>query len=150
VHKDYYVAIGKGLKIVASDSSRQRAKDKAIVAGEPSPLVVPRSSIKDKKVLADWDEQNKPLRVAVLRTATLKIDNCLDCPHSERVSDPGSPDPFDMSDQSLCCRKTPYKSEGYGRAYPGRIIVACERSEARMREDAKVPEWCPLIEKGRK
>lgn len=150
--KDYYVALSRGLKIVASDASRARAKDKAIAAGEPSPLVVPRSSIEDKKVLADWDEKNKPPpRTAMIRTATLKVDNCLDCPHSERVSDPGSSDSFDASDESLCCTKTPYNVPytscyvGRSGGYPGRIIVACERRESEMRAEAKVPEWCPLL-----
>ena len=87
------------------------------------------------------------------RTATLKIENCLDCPHSKRIADPGSSDSFDAGDESLCCTKTPYKGNGnagYGQPYPGRIIVISERWESRFRADAKVPDWCPLLRGAKK
>ena len=82
------------------------------------------------------------------RIVTLKIENCLDCPNSVKVSDPGSSDSFDASDESLCCKLTPvpadHRQTDRGALFPGRIIVACERWPSRMRKEAEVPGWCPL------
>ena len=79
---------------------------------------------------------------------TTKVpENCLECPSSRRISDPGSSDSFDAMDESLCCALVTNIAQGRtrrGETYPGRIIVACERSSATMRAEAKTPDWCPL------
>lgn len=89
-------------------------------------------------------------RIAVI---VIEVTNCLDCMHAKRVSDPGSDDSFNASDESLCCRLvSAVKGDrtNRGEKYPGRIIVACERSESEMRRQAAVPEWCPLVVKDAK
>lgn len=77
----------------------------------------------------------------------LKIENCLDCPNSKKIQDPGSAEPVDAQDASLCCTLAP-RTQGrmetdLGEIIPGRFIIACERTIRRA--DAKVPKWCPLL-----
>lgn len=84
--------------------------------------------------------------------AVLKIDNCLDCPNSKEIRDPGSADSFDAHDVSLCCTLAP-RTQGrmktdLGEVIPGRFIIACERII--RRKDAAVPQWCPLLQKTEK
>lgn len=81
------------------------------------------------------------------RAVTLKIENCLDCPHSKKIRDPSSADSFDAQDVSLCCTMAP-RTQGrmetdLGEIIPGRFVIACERTIKRA--DAKVPGWCPLL-----
>ena len=83
-----------------------------------------------------------------MTTALLKIDNCLDCPHSKEIQDPSSGDSFDWNDVSLCCTKTPLsrpEKTDRGEVVPGRRIIAYER--VIRRSEAAVPTWCPLAER---
>jgi hypothetical protein len=60
------------------------------------------------------------------------------------VSDPGSDDSFDASDQAMVCKLTgPYKAPD--RKFDHRPIVRCERWQSRF-EKAEIPDWCPLPE----
>ncbi len=70
------------------------------------------------------------------RIATLKIENCRDCPH--HYEEGGAPcytgDSFDMTDTRIVCKKA-----------NNRVIDGCDRW--RKRADTVVPDWCPLIVK---
>lgn len=85
------------------------------------------------------------------RLALIPVERCTDCPKHEMIHDPSSGDTFDIGDQSLCCTATPPPAGSpktfFGRTYPGRVVVACERPGSSAFRRAEIPEWCPYLKK---
>ena len=77
---------------------------------------------------------------------TLKIENCLDCPHHKTLPDPGA-DSFDAMDEQVVCTLTKALPDAYPNPYGEgfRPILRAERWN--IREQCSVPDWCPLIKK---
>jgi hypothetical protein len=69
-----------------------------------------------------------------MKTVYLTIENCLDCPNSKELPDPGM-DSFDAVDTKIVCTKNKNK-----------LISGAERPW-RHRSYCKVPTWCPLESK---
>lgn len=78
-----------------------------------------------------------------MTTKYLKIENCLDCPHSKRVTSPYTGDSFDMADENVVCTKTPERKTQHNPS-GFRAMSVSERSLTQQRKDCKVPSWCPL------
>ena len=76
---------------------------------------------------------------------TLKISNCLDCPHVKTVSSPYTGDSFDMCDEDVVCTMANGRHQYRDGTMKGKAIVVSERW--RLREQCKVPTWCPLTKK---
>lgn len=55
-----YVALGYGLTVIAADSSRARAKEKGIIAGCATPLVVPASALSNPEDCASVPPLDRP------------------------------------------------------------------------------------------
>lgn len=73
---------------------------------------------------------------------TLKIDNCLDCPHHKIVPSVIF-DSWDSADEDVVCTKVQGEHEYRYGLMPGRPVVVMERWK--LREQATIPKWCPLI-----
>lgn len=65
------------------------------------------------------------------KTVSLKITNCLDCPHHNQKPSPPTGDSFDMVDVDTFC------------TLEGRNISVSDRPW-QVRENCAVPKWCPL------
>lgn len=148
--RGYFKRIGK----VGGDTTRALVEaGKAAMRKNADGVDKMLDGIRDAETIAsgihkrnlDAEFQKFKTKVAPKPVATLKIDNCLDCPHSKKIRDPGSSDSFDSHDESLCCTKTPTITRtitDLGESIPGRFIIACARTI--RREEAEVPVWCPL------
>lgn len=77
-----------------------------------------------------------------LRTKSLKLTNCLDCPHHKRVTSTYTGDSFDMADEDVICTLAPGTHRSQNGNDKGRAIVVSERW--RLREQCTIPAWCPL------
>lgn len=122
-------------------------------------LIVYNAHNKTSRQLADWWENH--LEAAARRIeedrsknkALLVIDNCLDCPHHKMLPDPGY-DSFDMSDEGCVCThpNAPRKKcERVGTEVDRsefKAIFRGERSSAKQCQAAKIPNWCPILQKG--
>lgn len=73
---------------------------------------------------------------------TIKIENCLDCPHSKKITSPYTGDSFDMSDEDLVCTLSPSQVKGQHETIKGKVIWPSERWW--KREHGTIPKWCPL------
>lgn len=74
-------------------------------------------------------------------TKLLKIEKCLDCPHHEMISDPGSDDSFDAMDEAMVC-KLAGPVEYPDRDFKHRPIVRASRWPREF--EVPIPRWCPL------
>jgi hypothetical protein len=87
-----------------------------------------------------------------MTTATLKINNCTDCPHMVCITSPYTGDSFDMADEDFICTHpdTSLREQHRGAhgTVTGRYILVAERWATRAM--TKVPIWCPLVQKGGK
>jgi hypothetical protein len=77
------------------------------------------------------------------------LDNCMDCPHHEVVADPDPMDSFNADDVAVICKKSPTapnkRSSHAADHHPFRkSAVACRPYNTR--NEATVPDWCPLPE----
>ena len=68
---------------------------------------------------------------------TLKIDNCMDCPHHLVRPDPDPDDWYCDDDEKVVCTQFQTK-EGTVRA------IACACRPYRKRAECEIPDWCPL------
>ncbi len=82
-----------------------------------------------------------------LKTVSLKIDNCLDCPHSKKVTSCYTGDSFDMADQDVVCTLAPGSHKSQDGVIKGKAITVSERWN--LRKECVVPKWCPLTKKAR-
>jgi hypothetical protein len=80
-----------------------------------------------------------------MKTVSLKLDNCLDCPHHKVITSQYTGDSFDAGDVDVVCTLADgtrpartHQRQGHQRQRPVR-----ERSEC------AVPPWCPLTKKAR-
>ena len=76
-------------------------------------------------------------------TVTLKIDNCLDCPHS-KLHPSVIFDSWDYADEDLVCtKKSRSRHDVRHETVKGKPIFIMERYN--HRKHAAVPKWCPLL-----
>lgn len=73
----------------------------------------------------------------------LIVSKCLECPHHTKVSDPGSADSFDASDEAMLCKLTGKYNAG-DRTFEHRPIVRASRWQHEF--EVAIPEWCPLTD----
>jgi hypothetical protein len=66
------------------------------------------------------------------KVVTLKIKNCLDCPHHQVLPDPDPNDWFCDDDEKVVCNKA-----------NGRVVT-CANRPYETRKSSVVPAWCPL------
>lgn len=67
-------------------------------------------------------------------TKTIKLTNCIDCPHHRVMPDPDPTDWFNDDDIKVVCSKHPEVKE---------ITVACRPYN--KREECDIPDWCPMF-----
>jgi hypothetical protein len=79
-------------------------------------------------------------------TITLKITNCLDCPHHKRYPSVIF-DSWDLADEDVVCTKAPGNHKIRGGTVKGKAVSVSERYETQRREECEVPKWCPLLKK---
>lgn len=84
-----------------------------------------------------------------LKTVSLKIMNCLDCPHHKKVTSTYTGDSFDMSDEDVVCTLADGQHRSQDGIIKGRAVSLSERWPKRQREECAVPTWCPLTKKAR-
>lgn len=70
-----------------------------------------------------------------MKTVTLKLTNCQDCPHHKNVQSPYTGDSFDMVDEDTICTLA-----------QERIVTASNRPWE-VRRNSTIPDWCPLTKK---
>lgn len=80
-----------------------------------------------------------------MTVVTLKIDNCLDCPHHKIITSTYTGDSFDMMDEDVVCTLAKGSHRGQHETVKGRAVSVSERWPRRQREECVVPKWCPLI-----
>jgi hypothetical protein len=81
------------------------------------------------------------------KAVTLKITNCLDCPHHKKVTSTYTGDSFDMADIDVVCTLANGSHQSRDGITKGRAVLVSERW--RVREQCVVPTWCPLTAKKR-
>jgi hypothetical protein len=77
------------------------------------------------------------------KSVSLKITNCLDCPHHKKITSQYTGDSFDMADEDVICTLAnggPHR--GAHETVKGRMIVGSERWN--LRKYTTVSTWCPL------
>lgn len=82
------------------------------------------------------------------RVAHLAIENCMDCPHHEVVSDPDPYDSFCSDDLAVVCKKSPLKANVKSNHLADHVsfkksAVGCRPYN--LRKEAEIPSWCPLL-----
>ena len=81
--------------------------------------------------------------VSKIRPVTLKITNCMDCPHHRILADP---DPFDWfcdDDVKVRCELS-RSSENHGGFYAKEPYVTVACRPYNTRKECEAPKWCPL------
>lgn len=80
-------------------------------------------------------------------TATLKIDNCKQCPHMKKITSTYTGDSFDMSDEDAVCTHPSLRGEirGAHETLKGKVIWGSERWWKPAH--TVVPKWCPLLKR---
>lgn len=68
---------------------------------------------------------------------TLKIDNCMDCPHHLVQPDPDPNDWFCDDDEKVVCTQVQTK-DGTNR------VITCACRPYQKRAVCEIPDWCPL------
>lgn len=69
--------------------------------------------------------------------ATLKIDNCMDCPYHLVQPDPDPYDWFCDDDEKVVCTQVQTK-DGTNR------VITCACRPYQKRAECEIPDWCPL------
>lgn len=80
-----------------------------------------------------------------MKTVSLKISNCLDCPHHKKVTSTYTGDSFDMGDVDVVCTLSNGTHQGQDGPFKGRAISVSDRWA--KRSECVVPKWCPLTKK---
>jgi hypothetical protein len=75
---------------------------------------------------------------------TLKLENCLDCPHHKVITSEYTGDSFDMGDVDVVCTLANGTHKGAHERIKGRAISVSDRFA--KRSETKIPKWCPLPE----
>lgn len=65
------------------------------------------------------------------KEVTLKLDNCMDCPHHRVYPDPDPDDWFCDDDEKVVCSKAERN-----------ITTVCRPHH--KRRECEIPDWCPL------
>lgn len=78
-------------------------------------------------------------------TVTLKISNCLDCPHHKIVPAVAF-DSFDMVDEDVICLKSEGSHKSRYETHPHKAVTISNRPW-QTRKECSVPVWCPLKKK---
>jgi hypothetical protein len=79
------------------------------------------------------------------KTVTLKLTNCLDCPHHKVITSTSTGDSFDMGDVDVVCTLARGTHRGQFEVVKGRAITLGDRFV--KRSECAIPTWCPLTKK---
>ena len=85
-----------------------------------------------------------------MKSVTLKITNCQDCPHHKNHQSLPTGDSFDMCDEDTVCTHPDiiakgYTNDGWGEKVKGRCITGSNRPWQIRKGCEPVPKWCPLV-----
>jgi len=76
--------------------------------------------------------------------ATLKLTNCLQCPHHKQITSKYTDDSFDMVDVDTVCTLAKGKVSGAHETLKGRAISVSDRPW-QAKANCDIPKWCPLL-----
>lgn len=78
-----------------------------------------------------------------MNIATLRIENCLDCPHcyTNRIL---TADSFEHEEGAYCSEVVDKSTNGFGKNGQHKLIGS---DDWNLRSYTKIPRWCPLLMK---